>query len=111
MKGFDLHEPTTVTQAVGLLDQLGATGKVLAGGSDLVGGIIKDWVTGKGMPLPSALVDITAIPDLKGIKPSGTGISIGAATTLTEIIESADVQQAIAPHEQAHRLLARPVQL
>ena len=23
MKGFDLHEPTTVTQAVGLLDQLG----------------------------------------------------------------------------------------
>ena len=35
MKGFDLHEPTTVTQAVGLLDQLGATGKVLAGGSDL----------------------------------------------------------------------------
>ena len=76
MKGFDLHEPTTVTQAVGLLDQLGATGKVLAGGSDLVGGIFKDWVAGKGMPLPSALVDITAIPDLKGIKPSSTGISV-----------------------------------
>ena len=50
MKSFDLHEPTTVQQAVRLLDQFGATGKVLAGGSDLVGGIIKDWVTGKGMP-------------------------------------------------------------
>jgi len=40
MKGFDLHEPTTVTQAVGLLDQLGTSGKVLAGGSDIVGGIL-----------------------------------------------------------------------
>ena len=76
MKGFDLHEPTTVQQAVSLLDQLGANGKVLAGGSDLVGGVLKDWVTGKGMPLPSALVDITAINDLKGIKTGGNGITI-----------------------------------
>jgi len=93
MKGFDLHEPTTVSQAVGLLNQLGAGGKVLAGGSDLVGGIMKDWVQGKGMPLPSALVDITAIPDLHGVKASGTGLTIGAATTLTEIIESEDVKK------------------
>src|SRR5712692_2531467 len=109
MKGFDLHEPTTVTQAVGLLDQLGASGKVLAGGSDLVGGILKDWVTGKGMPLPSALVDITAIPDLKGIKPGGTGISIGAATTLTEIIESADIQKSIPLLADAARTIASPL--
>jgi xanthine dehydrogenase YagS FAD-binding subunit len=109
MKGFDLHEPTTITQAVGLLDQLGATGKVLAGGSDLVGGIFKDWVAGKGMPLPSALVDITAIPDLKGIKPSGTGISIGAATTLSEIIESADIQKSIPMLADAAKTIASPL--
>ncbi len=41
MKGFDLHEPTTVSQAVGLLNQLGTGGKVVAGGSDTVGGIMK----------------------------------------------------------------------
>src|ERR1700737_2401343 len=109
MKGFDLHEPTTVTQAVGLLDQLGANGKVLAGGSDLVGGILKDWVTGKGMPLPSALVDITAIPDLKGIKSSGTGITIGAATTLAELIESADVQKTFPLLSDAARTIASPL--
>src|SRR4030088_478508 len=109
MKGFDLHEPTTVTQAVGLLDQLGATGKILAGGSDLVGGVMKDWVTGKGMPLPSALVDITAIPDLKGIKSSASGISIGAATTLTELIESADVQKAIPLLSDAAKSVASPL--
>src|SRR4030088_3165552 len=109
MKGFDLHEPTTVTQAVGLLDQLGASGKVLAGGSDVVGGILKDWVTGKGMPLPSALVDITAIPDLKGIKPSGTGITIGAATTRAELIESADIQQSIPLLSEAAKTIASPL--
>src|SRR5712691_2481119 len=109
MKGFDLHEPTTVTQAVGLLDQLGTAGKVLAGGSDLVGGVMKDWVQGKGMPLPSALVDITAIPDLKGIKASAQGLTIGAATTLTEIIESEDVKKTFPLLSMAALSVASPL--
>jgi len=109
MKAFDLHEPTSVAEAVGLLDTLGATGKILAGGSDIVGGIMKDWVTGKGMPLPSALVDITTIPELKGIKPSGNGLSLGSATTLTEIIESADVQKTIPLLSDAAKTIASPL--
>ena len=109
MKAFDLHEPTSVAEAVGLLDTLGATGKVLAGGSDIVGGIMKDWVAGKGMPLPSALVDITTIPELKGIKPSGNGLSLGAATTLTEVIESADVQKTIPLLSDAAKTIASPL--
>src|ERR1700686_2887785 len=109
MKGFDLHEPTTVPEAVALLDQLGSGGKVLAGGSDIVGGVLKDWVTGKGMPLPSALVDITIIPELKGIKPSGSGITIGAATTLTELIESADIQQTLPLLSEAAKTIASPL--
>jgi len=52
MKSFELYEPTSVQQAVGLLNQFGATGKALGGGSDLIGGIMKDWVQGKGQPLP-----------------------------------------------------------
>jgi xanthine dehydrogenase YagS FAD-binding subunit len=109
MKGFELHEPTTVPQAVGLLGQLGANGKVLAGGSDLVGGIMKDWVQGKGMPLPSALVDITAIPDLHGVKPSANGLTIGAATTLSEVIESADVQKTFPILHDAALSVASPL--
>jgi xanthine dehydrogenase YagS FAD-binding subunit len=96
-------------QAVGLLDQLGASGKVLAGGSDLVGGVLKDWVTGKGMPLPSGLVDITLIPELKGIKPAGSGITIGAATTLTEVIESADIQKTLPLLSEAAKTIASPL--
>jgi len=109
MKGFDLHEPTTVQQAVSLLDQLGAGGKVLAGGSDLVGGVMKDWVTGKGMPLPTGLVDITTIADLKGVKAGGSGLTIGAATTLTDLIESADVQKSIPLLSEAAKTVASPL--
>jgi xanthine dehydrogenase YagS FAD-binding subunit len=109
MKGFDLHEPTTVPEAVALLDQLGSAGKVLAGGSDIVGGILKDWVTGKGMPLPSALVDITIIPDLKGITAAAGGLTIGAATTLSEIIDSADVQKTIPLLSEAAKTIASPL--
>jgi xanthine dehydrogenase YagS FAD-binding subunit len=109
MKAFDLHEPTTVAQAVGLLDQLGPAGKVLAGGSDLVGGVMKDWVTGKGMPLPTGMVDITAIPELKGIKPGASGLTIGAATTLSELIESVDIQTTVPLLSEAAKTIASPL--
>ena len=92
MKSFELYEPTSVQQAVGLLNQYGATGKALGGGSDLIGGIMKDWVQGKGQPIPVQLVDLTTIPDLKGIKVGSDGAHIGATTTLSEIIENKDLQ-------------------
>ena len=91
MKSFELYEPTTVQQAVGLLNQFGATGKALGGGSDLVGGIMKDWVTGKGMPIPVQVVDLTTIPDLKGIKAGTDGVHIGATTTLSTVAKHAEV--------------------
>ena len=58
MKGFELYEPTTVSEAVSLLDKFGPGGKALGGGSDLITGVMKDWVQGKGMPLPSQIVDL-----------------------------------------------------
>src|SRR5215216_2421952 len=109
MKGFDLHEPTTVSQAVGLLNQLGPGGKVVAGGSDLVGGVMKDWVQGKGMPIPSGLVDITTVPEMKGITPGSGGVTIGAATTLTEITESAEIRQTFPILAQAAMSVASPL--
>src|SRR5919204_2505702 len=87
MKQFDLYEPTSVTEATGFLGQFGAKARVIGGGSDLLGGIMKDWVTGKGMPIPEQIIDLTTIPDLKGIKSGGDGYHIGANTTLSELIE------------------------
>src|SRR6266851_5093285 len=109
MKSFELYEPTTVQQAVGLLNQFGATAKVLGGGSDLVGGIMKDWVQGKGMPIPVQIVDLTTIPDLKKISVGADGAHIGATATLTEIIEHADLQQQFPLLTQAALSVASPL--
>src|SRR5918912_377973 len=109
MKSFELYEPTTVQEAVGLLDKFGATGKALGGGSDLIGGVMKDWVTGKGMPLPVQVVDLTTIPDLKGITVGSDGAYIGATTTLSEIIEHKDLQQSFPLLTQAAASVASPL--
>jgi xanthine dehydrogenase YagS FAD-binding subunit len=109
MKSFELYEPTTVQQAVGLLNQFGATGKALGGGSDLIGGIMKDWVQGKGQPIPVQIVDLTTIADLKGIKVGADGAHIGATTTLSEIIESAELQQQFPLLTQAAASVASPL--
>src|SRR5438552_1402678 len=108
MKGFELYEPTTVKQAVDTLTKLGPKAKVLAGGSDLVAGVMKDWVEGAGMPLPSALVDITTIPQLRGIKVDKTGATIGANTTLTEVVESKALNEQFSLVVQAAHSVASP---
>src|SRR5581483_9941290 len=95
VKQFDLYEPTSLNEATGLLNQFGAGAKVVAGGSDLLGGVMKDWVQGKGMPLPSQIIDLTTIPNMSGITSSSDGMHIGATTTLTDVINSQDVQNSI----------------
>src|SRR6266540_3156408 len=109
MKSFELYEPTTVNEAVSLLDKFGATGKVLGGGSDLVTGVMKDWVQGKGMPYPAQLVDLTSIKELSGIKVGSDGAHIGATTTLTDIIESKELQQQFPLLTEAAASVASPL--
>jgi xanthine dehydrogenase YagS FAD-binding subunit len=92
MRGFELYDATTVKEAVDLLGKYsGRAVKVVGGGSDIVGGVMKDWVQGKGMPLPEVLIDITTIKDIVGIKSDGGGTTIGAATTLSDIIDNKDL--------------------
>jgi xanthine dehydrogenase YagS FAD-binding subunit len=92
MKTFELYDATTVEEAVELLEKYGATSKLVAGGSDLVTGVMKDWVHGPGMPYPEVLIDVTTIPELHGIAKANGGLKIGTATTLTDVIESEDVR-------------------
>ena len=93
MRGFELYDATTVQQAVDLLKaNAGRTVKVVGGGSDLVGGVMKDWVSGKGMKIPEVLIDLTTIKELSGVKVASDSVSIGAVTTLTEVMESKEIQ-------------------
>jgi xanthine dehydrogenase YagS FAD-binding subunit len=109
MKAFELHDAHSVAEAVALLDRYGPTAKVVAGGSDLVTGIMKDWVHGKGMPYPEHLIDIMTIPELRGIRVGSGGAVIGAATLLTEIIESDELRRGWPVLVQAAESVASPL--
>jgi xanthine dehydrogenase YagS FAD-binding subunit len=93
MKSFELYEPATVKDAVAVLNKFGTKARPLAGGSDLVAGIMKDWVQGDGLPMPDALIDLTTIPQMRGIKVDSKGATIGGITTLAEIAESKELQE------------------
>jgi len=93
VRGFQLHEPDTVAGAVELLATHGTRARPLAGGTDLVAGIMRDQVIGKGMPYPTHLVDVGAVPEMVGIRAGPEGAVIGAATTLVDIAESAAVRR------------------
>src|SRR6266571_7183958 len=109
MKSFELYEPRTVKEAVDTLSKAGPKAKILAGGSDLVAGVMKDWVEGPGMPLPDDLVDVTAIPQLRGIKADQNGLTIGANMTLTEIIESKELNERLPMLVNAAHSVASPL--
>jgi xanthine dehydrogenase YagS FAD-binding subunit len=110
MRGFELYDAGTVKEAVDLLGKYsGRAVKVVGGGSDIVGGVMKDWVQGKGMPLPEVLIDITTIKDIVGIKSDGGGTTIGAATTLTDVIDNKDISSKLPVLTQATLSVASPL--
>jgi len=92
MRAFELYDATTVEGAVELLRKNSDRAvKVVGGGSDLIGGIMKDWVHGKGLPFPDVLIDLTTIKDLTSISVGDT-TSIGAAVTLSDLTDNKGLQ-------------------
>ena len=80
MPDVQLYQPAEVEDALSLVDQFGKEGWVLGGGQDTYG-----WLKDRAKS-PSALIDLNGIEALHGIRETGDGIEIGAATTLREII-------------------------
>lgn len=72
---FAYHRPHTLPEAVQLLADLGDEAKVLAGGQSLLP------IMNMRLAEPSHLVDITAIPELRGAAAGNGKVRYGAATT------------------------------
>src|SRR5258707_12826640 len=87
MAAFELFQPTSAADAQILLEQYGPDAWVLAGGLDSF-----DWLKDR-IKKPKAVVDLSGIEELKGIRPSSDGIEIGALTTLTEIVNDPIVKE------------------
>lgn len=81
---FEYFEPKTAEDAVEILHRYGGTAKVLAGGTDLLG-LMKDRISGPQMPIPSALVNIKRIDELRRLVHKPNESIVGSCLTLTEI--------------------------
>ncbi len=84
MPNFELFQPVSVDNALDLLERDGSW--TLAGGQDSY-----DWFKDRNKR-PQAVIDISGIDELKGIKETADGIEIGALTTLTEIANNSIVK-------------------
>lgn len=87
MPAFELFQPASIEDAQAVLDRYGAGALVLAGGLDSL-----DWLKDR-IKRPQALVDLSGIPELKGIRPWQDGLEIGAMATLTEVVRHPVVRE------------------
>jgi carbon-monoxide dehydrogenase medium subunit len=82
------HRPSTVAEAASLFAK-GAESKYLAGGHTLLP-VMKQRLAG-----PSDVIDLAKIKDMVGIELSADALTIKAATTYFDIMQSADVKKSI----------------
>jgi len=86
---FDLYRPSTVDEALDLLDEHGdAETEILAGGHSLLP------TMKTGLASPDVLVDVSDIDAMQGIEETDDGVSIGATTTYATVLNSAPVREA-----------------
>src|SRR5436853_4837838 len=103
MPVFELFQPATVDDAIALLDKYTSDAWVLAGGLDTF-----DWFKDRNKRR-QVVVDLSGVDALRGVKATdGGGLEIGAATTLTEVANHADVKRNYRLLSQAAGLVASP---
>jgi xanthine dehydrogenase YagS FAD-binding subunit len=100
---FELFQPTTVDEALELLERYGDRSWVLAGGLDSL-----DWFKDR-IKRPSVVVDLSGLDELKGIREtSDGGVEIGALTTLTAVETSPLITERYGVLAAAARRVASP---
>jgi xanthine dehydrogenase YagS FAD-binding subunit len=99
---FQLFQPSSIDDALELLDARGEEALVLAGGMDSF-----DWLKDR-TKRTSAVVELSQIGELQGIREANGGFEIGAMTTLTEIAEHAGIRERFGILAEAAGLVASP---
>jgi carbon-monoxide dehydrogenase medium subunit len=82
------HRASSLDDAVAKLKS-SEDGKFLGGGQTLIA------TMKQRLAAPTDVIDVTRIPELKGITVSGDTVTIGAAMTHSEVAQSAEVKSAI----------------
>ena len=99
---FDYSAPSSVAEAIALLQEHGDEAKVLAGGHSLIPMMKLRFAS------PGHLVDINNIPGLSYIKQEGSTLKIGALTREAELEESDLIKGQYPIFTDAAKLIADP---
>jgi len=90
MRRFEYFAPQSLAEAIALFGEKGEGGRALAGGTDVVPQIKE----GGKIPLPSYVVSLRRLPELRGIEFSDrAGLRVGASVTMAELAESPAVRE------------------
>lgn len=102
MPVFELFQPASIDDALSLLNEHGANAWVMAGGLDSF-----DWLKDR-TKRTSAVIDLSQVGELRGIKEVNGGLEIGAATTLTEVVNHPVVKDKFRILSEAASVVASP---
>ncbi len=102
MPVFELFQPASIDDALSLLNEHGSNAWVMAGGLDTF-----DWLKDR-TKRTSAVVDLSQVAELRGIKEVNGGLEIGAATTLTEVVNHPVIKDKFTILSEAASVVASP---
>jgi carbon-monoxide dehydrogenase medium subunit len=99
---FEYHAPTSLPDALSLLERYGEEARLLAGGHSLLPMMKLRFAA------PGHLIDLGKLGELKGIKQVGDEILIGAMTTQNELIWSTLLAAKVPLLVEGARLISDP---
>tara|TARA_R110002072_G_scaffold303107_2_gene493805 strand:+ start:81180 stop:82169 length:990 start_codon:yes stop_codon:yes gene_type:complete len=102
MPDMNLYQPIQVEDALALAARLADRGWLVGGGQDTYG-----WIKDRAKR-PEALIDLTGIESMRGIRETSDGIEIGALATLTEIASNPMIRDRYSLLAKAASVVASP---
>ncbi len=102
MPNMELYQPAVLEDALAIADRLGDRGWLVGGGQDTYG-----WLKDRAKTT-DALIDLSGIESLRGIRQNGDTLEIGAMTTLTEVAENTLVRERFSLLAEASAIVASP---
>src|ERR1700692_4206606 len=99
---FELFQPTSVDDALALQARHGAKAWVLPGALDSF-----DWFKDR-IKRPEVVIDLSQVRELRGVRPAGDGLEIGAMTTLTEVVRHPVIREKFSILPNAAEAAASP---
>jgi xanthine dehydrogenase YagS FAD-binding subunit len=99
---LQLFQPTTLDDAADMVEAHGDDAWIMAGGMDSF-----DWLKDR-VKRTEALIDLSQVDELRGIREVDGGLEIGAMTTLTDVAEHPVVRERFGLLAEAAGLVASP---